>query len=675
MRTMLRSKVTLLFITCAVVLAIPAIALADTLTVNDVSAGGDVTKVQGTSGTAGAVITAVTDNVNNTDASGCNATGSTKATLTLTSSDTSRVNFGGNASASQEVAGCGTTFNFNYQVPASATPGTATITATATGGKTGSTYTSDSFTVTVIAPTPSDTTGPVITPHVDGTLGNGDWYVSDVAVTWDVEDNESAISSSSGCAPASVTTDTAGTTFTCTATSAGGTNSQSVTIKRDATAPTISGDASPDANANGWNNEPVTVGYTCADNLSGVASCGSADLLDTEGANQSATGSATDAAGNTADATVSGINIDLTKPTISATAERLDGTTVLGDYTAGNWTNKSVRVSFSCSDTLSEVDTNNVAGDTKTASGADQSVTNTGDCTDRAGNTADPATFSNIDIDKDLPTITGSRSPGANADGWNNTNVTVHFNCADQTLLSGIASCTPDQTVSNEAANQSVTGTATDNATNTASNTVNGISIDKTKPSVSVTGVSNGATYTLGSVPAAGCSTSDALSGKKTDATLQPLSGGPVGSVTATCSGAEDNAGNTGSASVTYNVEYAWTGFFQPVDNKDNSGNYILNKAKAGSVVPVKFSLGGDQGLNVLASGYPQTATIPCTASSSDVLEEYGTGNVSSFKYDPVANQYIYNWKTDTKWAGTCRQLVVKLADNTYHRANFNFTK
>jgi hypothetical protein len=146
--------------------------------------------------------------------------------------------------------------------------------------------------------------------------------------------------------------------------------------------------------------------------------------------------------------------------------------------------------------------------------------------------------------------------------------------------------------------------------------------------------------------------------------------------VTATCSGASDKAGNSGSASVTYNVEYAWTGFFQPIDNKDSSGNYILNKAKAGSTVPVKFSLGGDQGLNIFASGYPQvSAPFTCGSSSSDLVEEYSTATTSGLKYDPVANQYIYNMKTDTKWAGSCRQLVVKLADNTYHRANFNFFK
>ena len=35
--------------------------------------------------------------------------------------------------------------------------------------------------------------------------------------------------------------------------------------------------------------------------------------------------------------------------------------------------------------------------------------------------------------------------------------------------------------------------------------------------------------------------------------------------------------------------------------------------------------------------------------------------------------QYVYVWKTDKAWSGTCRQLVVKLSDNTEHRANFRF--
>jgi CSLREA domain-containing protein len=87
--------------------------------------------------------------------------------------------------------------------------------------------------------TPDDTTPPVITPQVAGTLGLNGWYTSDVTVSWTVVDDESAVSETEGCEATVITTDTAGTTLTCVATSAGGTAEQSVTIKRDATAPVI----------------------------------------------------------------------------------------------------------------------------------------------------------------------------------------------------------------------------------------------------------------------------------------------------------------------------------------------------------------------------------------------------------------------------------------------------
>jgi hypothetical protein len=59
---------------------------------------------------------------------------------------------------------------------------------------------------------------------------------------------------------------------------------------------------------------------------------------------------------------------------------------------------------------------------------------------------------------------------------------------------------------------------------------------------------------------------------------------------------ASDEAGNAASASVTYSVIYDFDGFFNPVDNPD-----VLNRVKAGSAIPVKFSLGGDQGLDIFA--------------------------------------------------------------------------
>lgn len=96
------------------------------------------------------------------------------------------------------------------------------------------------FTLRVTEPSaPADTTPPVITPNITGTLGNNGWYVSDVMLSWTVVDNESAITSTSGCGPTTINTDTTGTMITCSATSAGGTSSESVTIKRDATPPTV----------------------------------------------------------------------------------------------------------------------------------------------------------------------------------------------------------------------------------------------------------------------------------------------------------------------------------------------------------------------------------------------------------------------------------------------------
>jgi hypothetical protein len=101
--------------------------------------------------------------------------------------------------------------------------------------------------------------------------------------------------------------------------------------------------------------------------------------------------------------------------------------------------------------------------------------------TDNAGNVEGAKTVT-IQLDKTPPTIIPVRTPAPNANGWNNTNVTTSFVCADS--LSGLAPGSPPAptVLSAEGAGQSVSGTCTDVAGNSATSTVSGINIDKTPP-------------------------------------------------------------------------------------------------------------------------------------------------------------------------------------------------
>jgi hypothetical protein len=85
-----------------------------------------------------------------------------------------------------------------------------------------------------------DTSAPVVTHTVTGNKGAGDFYTGRVDVRFDVVENDSRISAQTGCDATTVTEDTAGRTITCRVTSRGGTTTDSVTIKHDETAPSLS---------------------------------------------------------------------------------------------------------------------------------------------------------------------------------------------------------------------------------------------------------------------------------------------------------------------------------------------------------------------------------------------------------------------------------------------------
>lgn len=229
-----------------------------------------------------------------------------------------------------------------------------------------------------------DSTPPVITPHVNPEPNAAGWNNSDVTVSWDISDSESVVTASSGCDPVTITDETVGETFTCTAISAGGTESQTVTVKLDKTQPVIVFTDRTAANANGWNKDNVTVNWACSDALSGITSETTSKILSSEGADQSATGTCTDLAGNEANDTQNNINIDKTVPSVSINSP------------AGTVSTQTVPIDIPINDNTSGIDTYSYTIDDtsldKSASSLNLTYYQPGDhllnitATDKAGN-------------------------------------------------------------------------------------------------------------------------------------------------------------------------------------------------------------------------------------------------------------------------------------------------
>ncbi len=211
----------------------------------------------------------------------------------------------------REATGPQTIVNFGIATANDAIDGSVTVTNNATTsyavGVTKIQYTAtDLAGNTAIAYqtiTITDSTPPVIVPTITGMIGTNNWYTNDVTVSWSVTDPQSAISISTGCTTSTINTDTAGTTLTCTATSAGGTSSNSVTIKRDATAPTITAPSSITLVSSTSVSPPLGT-PTVNDNLDPSPSVtNNAPASFASGSTTTITWTATDHAGNHASAT------------------------------------------------------------------------------------------------------------------------------------------------------------------------------------------------------------------------------------------------------------------------------------------------------------------------------------------------------------------------------------
>lgn len=272
------------------------------------------------------------------------------------------------------------------------------------------------------APTDAcDLTAPAVAASFTGTQGTNGWYTSNVGIAWTITEPEGHVASATGCGPSTVVIDTTGSTATCTVVSYGGTTSQSITVKRDATAPSASADASPGPNPNGWNSGDVTVTFSGSDATSGVASCSPPVTLTAEAAGQQAAGTCTDGAGNVSAPASVIVAIDRTAPGASLAVDPLPNQV--------GWNNTPVTVSWSGSDGLSGIE----ACSTPMAVSVEGTTSPSGTCTDLAGNVS-ASVGTTILIDLTAPTITFTN----NAGHYGLLDV-VAIGCAAADTLSGIA--------------------------------------------------------------------------------------------------------------------------------------------------------------------------------------------------------------------------------------------
>jgi hypothetical protein len=348
MRTKLRSKVTLLFMMLGMLLAIPAIAIADNVQ-NDVTAGGNDTITTGGSTTINYRITA-----NNGDnQTGCNAADSSAATL--------NVNAPANVTAtpsSRTFTTCGTNQSVQFS---SNTAGTYTITVSVSDSGTGTYNTSPAtFTLKVNNPPPPTNTPPTLTlpgPQTVQATGPNGAVFNYNATASDAQDDPDP---TPNCSPASGSTFQLGVTqVNCSVTDSGGLSASGffdVTVV-DTTKPVIAAHGNVTAEAtgpDGANVDYTPPGTTDAVDGPGTATCLPAPDTKFDLGTTTVTCNATDAAGNEADPTTFTVTVeDTTEPDLSLPANITEeatgpnGNVVSFNATASDLVSGSVNVDCS----------------------------------------------------------------------------------------------------------------------------------------------------------------------------------------------------------------------------------------------------------------------------------------------------------------------------------------
>jgi hypothetical protein len=419
----------------------------------------------------------------------------------------------------------------------------------------------------------------------------------------------------------------------------------------------------------------LLVDFSCDDSGgSGLASCvGSladgATVDTSELGELSVTVTALDGAGNRTVVMNTVTVVDETQPTITLTTPA-DGAV----YEMG----EQVLADYSCADEPNgsglESCVGSVANGAAVDTGSLGDKTFTVNASDGAGNTATRSVTYTV-VDATPPSI-AITTPADGAVYSVGEQVAADYSCTDAD--SGVATCAGS--VAKGAAvdtgsvgRKTFTVDASDKAGNTASKTVSYTVADRTAPAITVASPVEGAVYTLGETVLADFSCADEPNGSGLASCEGSVADGAaldtssVGAKTFEV-GAKDNAGNQVTKSVAYSVVYDFHGFLWPLENMPE-----VNRWKAGRPVPVRFSLGSYRGPAPVAAGYP--SVVGCGAEPRSSAAERARGVWTQSRSKRSRGVYRFLWRTEQRWAGSCRQLVLKLDDGALHRVEVQFMR
>jgi DNA-binding beta-propeller fold protein YncE len=279
--------------------------------------------------------------------------------------------------------------------------------------------------------------------------------------------------------------------------------------------------------------------------------------------------------------------------------------------------------------------------------------------------------------DETAPTV-DLRTPAEGAQYQLGEHVDADYSCADEGG-SGLASCEGD--VADGAALDTATAGAHSftvvarDAAGNETTVTHGYTVaaDETAPTVDLRTPAEGAQYQLGERVDADYSCADEGGSGLASCEGDVPDGAALDTATAGAHSftvvARDAAGNETTVTHGYTVVepvLAFLGFRGPIQD----GSVV----RAGDTLPISFSLGGFHGLDLLADGSPSSVKVDCDdpGAATGGWPARSEGD-RGLRFSRSTGNYVFDWQTDKRWAGTCRSFVLTFADGSVQRLTVSF--